>query len=107
MPAKIIMSLTNHHQTQHQDLLQLHHDKEQSIKDLFNSQVADRQVSKVRSSRRVVMPHVALDKMRPQEDPEAFLELYKSSARALAWPDAQFVACLLLLLTREAQLAAQ
>lgn len=42
-----------------------------------------------------------------QDNPEAFLELYECSALVWGWLEEQWVARLLLLLSREAQLLAQ
>lgn len=45
--------------------------------------------------------------MGPQDNLETFLELYEHLALLWGWPMEQWVACLIPLLSREAQLAAQ
>ncbi len=51
--------------------------------------------------------HMPVQKMGPQDDPEAFLDLLKKTAAACGWPQTDWPVRLIPLLTREAQLAAQ
>ncbi|XP_067307906.1 NLR family CARD domain-containing protein 3-like [Pseudorasbora parva] len=51
--------------------------------------------------------HVPLHKMGPQDDPEAFIDLFQKAAEACGWPRAQWPVRLIPLLTGEAQAAAQ
>lgn len=69
----LVIPLTNLHQTQHQALLLLRHDQEQKIKDLLDAPPA---IPAVVPAATVALPHIALVEMGPQDDPEAFLELY-------------------------------
>lgn len=90
------MSLANLHQTQHQAFLQLCRNQEQRIKDLPDARAEDRQVlqglvqqariSPTASVVNMAMPHAALTKMGPQDDPEVFLELYVCSTGVWGWP---------------------
>ncbi len=50
--------------------------------------------------------HMPVQKMGPQDDPEAFLDLLKKTAAACGWPQTDWPVRLIPLLTREAQLAA-
>ncbi len=51
--------------------------------------------------------HMPVNKMGPQNDPEAFLDLFEKSAEACRWPQMNWPVRLIPLLTGEAQLAAQ
>ncbi len=51
--------------------------------------------------------HMPVQKMGPQDDPEAFLDLFEKTAEACGWPQTDWPVRLIPLLTREAQLAAQ
>ncbi len=48
-----------------------------------------------------------VQKMEPQDDPEAFLDLFEKTAEACGWPQTDWPVRLIPLLTGEAQLAAQ
>ncbi len=48
-----------------------------------------------------------VQKMGPQDDPEAFLDLFEKTAEACGWPQTDWPVRLIPLLTGEAQLAAQ
>ncbi len=51
--------------------------------------------------------HMPVQKMGPQDDPEAFLDLFEKTAAACGWPQTDWPVRLIPLLTGEAQLAAQ
>ncbi len=51
--------------------------------------------------------HMPVQKMGPQDDPEAFLDLFEKTAEACGWPQMNWPMRLIPLLTGEAQLAAQ
>ncbi len=51
--------------------------------------------------------HMPVQKMGPQDDPEAFLNLFERTAEACGWPQTDWPVRLIPLLTGEAQLAAQ
>ncbi len=51
--------------------------------------------------------HMPVQKMGPQDDPEAFLDLYEKTAAACGWPQMDWPVRLIPLLTGEAQLVAQ
>ncbi len=51
--------------------------------------------------------HMPVQKMGPQDDPEAFLDLFEKTAVACGWPQTDWPVRLIPLLTGEAQLAAQ
>ncbi len=51
--------------------------------------------------------HMPVQKMGPQDDPEAFLDLFEKTAAACGWPQTDWPVRLFPLLTGEAQLAAQ
>ncbi len=51
--------------------------------------------------------HMPVQKMGPQDDPEAFLDLFQKTAEACGWPQTDWPVRLIPLLTGEAQLAAQ
>ncbi len=51
--------------------------------------------------------HMPLNKMGPQDDPEAFIDLFERTAEACGWPSANWPVRLIPLLSGEAQLAAQ
>ncbi|RXN30198.1 SCAN domain-containing SCAND2P [Labeo rohita] len=50
--------------------------------------------------------HLPLNKMGPQDDPEAFLELLENTAETAGWPREQWAMRLIPLLSGEAQVAA-
>ncbi len=53
------------------------------------------------------LTHMPVQKMGPQDDPEAFLDLFEKTAAACGWPQTDWPVRLIPLLTGEAQLAAQ
>lgn len=52
-------------------------------------------------------PHVPLNKMGPQDDSEAFIDLFDQTAEACGWPQLDWPMRLIPLLMGEAQMAAQ
>ncbi len=51
--------------------------------------------------------HMPVNKMGPQDDPEAFLDLFEKTAEACGWPQMNWPVRLIPLLSGEAQLVAQ
>ncbi len=49
--------------------------------------------------------HVPLTKMGPQDDPEAFVDLFEKTAEACGWPQVNWPVSLIPLLSGEAQMA--
>ncbi len=68
----------------------------------------DREVRAGESPTALAPPtHMPVQKMGPQDDPEAFLDLFEKTAAACGWPQTDWPVRLIPLLTGEAQLAAQ
>ncbi len=68
----------------------------------------DREVRAGESSTTPAPPtHMPVQKMGPQDDPEAFIDLFEKTAAACGWPQTDWPVRLIPLLTGEAQLAAQ
>ncbi len=76
-------------------------------RELFRSWM-DREVRAGESPTTPAPPtHMPVQKMGPQDDPEAFLDLFENTAAACGWPQTDWPVRLIPLLTGEAQLAAQ
>ncbi len=76
-------------------------------RELFRSWM-DREVRAGESPTAPAPPtHMPVQKMGPQDDPEAFLDLFEKTAAACGWPQTDWPVRLIPLLTGEAQLAAQ
>uniref|UniRef100_A0A8C2BR64 Gypsy retrotransposon integrase-like protein 1 n=1 Tax=Cyprinus carpio TaxID=7962 RepID=A0A8C2BR64_CYPCA len=114
--ADIISSLAALHQEQHQALLDLRTDQERRFYGILQAQQEDRERFRSWIDREVrteamgppaVPAHLPLHKMGPQDDPEAFLELFEKSAEACGWPRDQWPVRLIPLLSGESQVAAQ
>ena len=114
--ADIISSLAALHQEQHQALLDLRTDQERRFHAILQAQQEDRErfrswidreVRTEASGQPAVPAHLPLHKMGPQDDPEAFLELFEKSAEACGWPRDQWPVRLIPLLSGESQVAAQ
>ncbi len=76
-------------------------------RELFRSWM-DREVRAGESPTALAPPtHMPVQKMGPQDDPEAFLDLFEKTAAACGWPQTDWPVRLIPLLTGEAQLAAQ
>ncbi len=114
--AEVIQSLAGLHQEQHQALLEIRDDRERRFCALVQAQQEDRELFRswmdqgVRaggsSARDPDGPtHLPLNKMGPQDDPEAFLELFEKSAEACGWPRDHWPVRLIPLLSGEAQMA--
>ncbi len=115
--ADVIQSLAGLHQEHHQALLDMREDQErrfcalvqnqQEVRELFRNWM-DREV---RAGGIVPAPalstHMPLQKMGPQDNPEAFLDLFEKTAEACGWPQVNWPVRLIQLLSGEAQLAAQ
>ncbi len=111
--AELVKSLAGLHQTQHQALVDLKLEQEDRFRLLVQAQDEDRQILRSllgREAGPVTAPsiaHVPLMKMGPQDDPEAFVDLFEKTAEACGWARTQWSVCLIPLLTGEAQVAAQ
>ncbi len=111
--AELVKSLAGLHQTQHQALVDLKPEQEDRFRLLVQAQDEDRQILRSllgREAGPVTAPsiaHVRLMKMGPQDDPEAFVDLFEKTAEACGWARTQWSVRLIPLLTGEAQVAAQ
>ncbi|XP_067301231.1 uncharacterized protein [Pseudorasbora parva] len=114
--ADIITSLAALHQNQHQAMLELRADQERRFEAIVRGQQEDRERFRSWIDREVrteaaglasAPVHVPLHKMGPQDDPEAFIDLFQKAAEACGWPRAQWPVRLIPLLSGEAQAAAQ
>ncbi len=111
--AELVKSLAGLHQTQHQALVDLKLEQEDRFRLLVQAQDEDRQILRSllgREASPVTAPsiaHVPLMKMGPQDDPEAFVDLFEKTAEACGWARTQWSVRLIPLLTGEAQVAAQ
>ncbi len=114
--ADVIQSLAGLHQ-EHQALLDMREDQERRFGALVQNQQQDRELFRSWMDREVraegippapALPtHMPLQKMGPQYDPEAFLDLFEKTAEACGWPQMNWPVRLIPLLSGEAQLAAQ
>ncbi len=115
--ADVIHSLAGLHQEHHQALLDMREDQERRFQTLVRAQQEDRELFRSWMDREVraggatpaLAPptHMPLNKMGPQDDPEAFIDLFERTAEACGWPAANWPVRLIPLLSGEAQLAAQ
>ncbi|XP_057183752.1 uncharacterized protein LOC130550329 [Triplophysa rosa] len=114
--AEVIASLAVLHREQHQALLQLRQDQEGRFQAIVQAQQEDREmfrswmdqgVQTGTHARQTPPTHLLLTKMGPQDDPEAFLDLYERAAETSEWPREQWALRLIPLLSGEAQVAAQ
>ncbi len=115
--ADVIHSLTGLHQEHHQALLDMREDQERSFQTLVRTQQEDRELFRSWMDREVraggatpapaPLTHMPLNKMGPQDDPEAFIDLFERTAEACGWPPANWPVRLIPLLSGEAQLAVQ
>ncbi len=115
--AEVIQSLAGLHQEHHQALLDMREDQERRFCALIQTQQEDRELFRSWMDREVraggippapaLSTHMPVNKMGPQDDPEAFLDLFEKTAEACEWPQMNWPVRLILLLTGEAQLAAQ
>ncbi len=115
--ADVIQSLAGLHQEQHKALMDMRADQERRFCALVQNQREDRELFRswmdreVRAGENPTVPapptHMPVQKMGPQDDPEAFLDLFGKTAAACGWPQPDWPVRLIPLLTGEAQLAAQ
>ncbi len=115
--ADVIQSLAGLHQEHHKALMDMRADQERRFCALVQNQREDRELFRSWMDREVragesptaLAPptHMPLQKMGPQDDPEAFLDLFEKTAAACGWPQTDWPVRLIPLLTGEAQLAAQ
>ncbi|XP_067278142.1 uncharacterized protein [Pseudorasbora parva] len=114
--ADIINSLAVLHQEHHQALLDLRTEQERRFEAIVQGQQEDRErfrswmdreVRAEAAGRASAPVHVPLQKMGPEDDPEAFVDLFQKAAEACGWPRAQWPVRLIPLLSGEAQAAAQ
>ncbi|CAM4612755.1 unnamed protein product [Leuciscus chuanchicus] len=112
--ADIITSLAGLHQEQHQQLLAIKEEQDQRFAALLRGQREDRELFRSWIDREVrATPPVKetstplpLNKMGPQDDPEAFIDLFERSAEDRGWPTQDWPMRLIPLLSGEAQVAA-
>ncbi len=115
--ADVIHSLAGLHQEHHKALLDMREDQERRFCALVQNQQEDRKLFRSWMDQEVraggippapALPtHMPVQKMGPQDDPEAFLDLFEKTAEACGWPQMNWPVRLIPLLTGEAQLAAQ
>ncbi len=111
--AELVKSLAGLHQAQHQALMDMKLEQEDRFRLLVQAQDEDRRAIRSllgREETPVAAPsiaHVPLMKMGPHDDPEAFVDLFEKTAEACGWARSQWPVRLILLLTGEAQVAAQ
>ncbi len=115
--ADVIQSLAGLHQEHHKALMDMRADQERRFCALVQNQREDRELFRswmdreVRAGENPTVPapptHMPIQKMGPQDDPEAFLDLFEKTAAACGWPQTDWPVRLIALLTGEAQLAAQ
>ncbi len=115
--TEVIQSLAGLHQEHHQAHLGMRDDQERSFRALLQAQQEDRKLFRswidrevwAKQSQFAAAPpsHVPLNKMGPEDDTEAFLDLFERSAEACGWPPVDWPVRLIPLLSGEAQVAAQ
>ncbi len=115
--ADVIQSLAGLHQEHHKALMDMRADQERRFCALVQNQREDRELFRswmdreVRAGENPTVPapptHMPVQKMGPQDDPEAFLDLFEKTAAACGWPQMDWPVRLIPLLTGEAQLVAQ
>lgn len=82
-------------------------DQERHFQALIQGQQEDYELFQSWIKREVRATHVPLNKMGPQDEPEAFTDLFEGSVEACGWPQAEWPVRLIPLLSGEAQVAAQ
>ncbi|XP_048032870.1 uncharacterized protein LOC125259330 [Megalobrama amblycephala] len=114
--AELITSLAVMQHDQHQALLDLRQDQERRFQAVLQAQQEDRErfrswmdreVRPEATDQHAVPVHIPLNKMGPEDDPEAFLDLFETSAEISGWPRDQWPMRLVPLLSGESQVAAQ
>ncbi|XP_067283274.1 uncharacterized protein [Pseudorasbora parva] len=113
--ADLVQSLAGLHQETHQDLRAVREEQQKRFEALLQAQHEDRELFRSWMDREVqASPKptsdsaatIALSKMGPMDDPEAFIDLFERSAAARDWPKEDWPMRLLPLLSGEAQVAA-
>ncbi len=113
--ADVIQSLAGLHQEHHKALMDMRANRrfcalvqnQREDRELFRSWM-DREVRAGENPTAPAPPtHMPVQKMGPQDDPEAFLDLFEKTAAACGWPQTDWPVRLIPLLTGEAQLTAQ
>ncbi|XP_067296535.1 uncharacterized protein [Pseudorasbora parva] len=114
--ADIAQSLAGLHQEHHQDLLAVREEQQKRFEALLTAQHEDRELFRSWMDREVrAIPQrqtidsaapMTLAKMGPEDDPEAFLDLFERAAVYWEWPKTDWPMRLLPLLSGEAQVAA-
>ncbi len=115
--AEVIQSLAGLHQEHHQALLDMRKDQERRFCALVQTQQEDHELFRSWMDREVraggiptapaLSTHMPVIKMGPQDDPEAFLDLFEKTAESCGQPQMNWPVRLIPLLSGEAQLAAQ
>ncbi|XP_077091535.1 uncharacterized protein LOC143743618 [Siphateles boraxobius] len=112
--ADIINALAGLHQQHQEALLKMEDQQQRRFEALLQTQHEDREqfrswLDQEARASPLSAPATALPlhKMGPQDDPEAFLDLFEKSAEAGRWPPADWPMRLIPLLSGEAQIAAQ
>ncbi len=115
--AEVIHSLAGLHQEHHQALLDMREDQEHRFRALVQTQQEDCELFRswidweVRAGGIAPAPalptHMPLNKMCPQDDPEAFIDLFERTGEACGWPQTNWPVRLIPLISGEAQMAAQ
>ncbi len=94
--AELVKSLAGLHQTQHQALIYMKLEQEDRFRVLVQAQDEDRRVLRSLLGRKGIpvaapsIAHVPLMKMGPQDDPEAFVDLFEKTAKACGWARTQW-----------------
>ncbi len=109
--ADVIQSLAGLHQEHHKALMDMRADQERRFCALVQNQREDRELFRSWMDREVragesptaLAPptHMPVQKMGPQDDPEAFLDLFEKTAAACGWPQLDWPVRLIPLLTGE------
>ncbi len=107
--AEVIQSLAGLHQEHHKALMDMRADQERRFCALVQNQREDRELLRswmdreVRARESSTTPapptHMPVQKMGPQDDPEAFLDLFEKTAAACGWPQTDWPVRLIPLLT--------
>ncbi|MGL6161935.1 hypothetical protein, partial [Microbulbifer sp.] len=96
--AEVISSLAVLHQEQHRALLQMREDQDMRFQAVLQAQREDRETFRSWMHREVqtgTRADLVLSKMGPQDDPEAFLDLFERVAESSRWPGDQWALRLL------------
>ncbi len=107
--AEVVQSLAGLHQEHHQALLDIREDQECQFRALIQTQQEDRELFRSWMDREVraggippapaLSTHMPVNKMGPQDDPKAFIDLFEKTAEACGWPQSNWPVCLIPLLS--------